>query len=140
MLIKTNDGKVENVPLLNSDGSYNVSKENYTVPQGEEGLYHVLQEQKQFSADTGKRLSRPVVQKYGKKEFETIVERQLRLQKFTMIILHEPSEVAVATPATATPVQQNNAEVDALRSELAKMKEEMAALIAAAQKPSRRKK
>lgn len=123
MLVRTDAG-TQDVPLINAiTGEYNVNAGNYIVPAGEEHLYHVLQEQQRFNAETGKRLSKPFVQKYGKKEFETIVQRQLRLQNITMVVLHEPVKVEKKAEVKA-PVQ----DVKALRGELAALKEELAAL------------
>ena len=64
----------------------------YQVPKGEENMYHCVIEQKQFDASTGQRLSRPVVQKFGKKLFETFGMHQLKQQGYTIIILHNPND------------------------------------------------
>lgn len=122
MLVKTENG-TQDVPLINAmTGDYNVNAGNYIVPAGEENLYHLIQEQKKFHQETGKRLSKPVIQKYGKKEYETIVQRQLRLQGYQVVVLHEP--VKVERAAAKAPVQ----EVKSLRDELAALKEELAAM------------
>ena len=129
MLVRTENG-TQDVPLINAmTGEYNVNAGNYIVPAGEEHLYHVLQEQKKFNAETGKRMSKPFVQKYGKKEYETIVQRQLRLQNTTVVMLHEP--VIVENKATAQP-QAQTGEVLTLKNELAALKAEMAAMKAKA--------
>ena len=65
----------------------------YQVPKGEENMYHCVIEQKQFDASTGQRLSRPVVQKFGKKFFETFGMHQLKQQGYTITILHNPNDV-----------------------------------------------
>lgn len=70
----------------------NLTADNYVVPQGEERLYHAVIEVVQFDQKTGKRLSRPRVQKFGKKTFESIVERSLRKQGYTLTILHDPNK------------------------------------------------
>ena len=64
----------------------------YQVPKGEETMYHCVIEQKQFDASTGQRLSRPVVQKFGKKFFETFGMHQLKQQGYTITILHNPND------------------------------------------------
>lgn len=69
-----------------------ITPENYVVPQGEEHLYHVLQEIKQFDKNTGKRLSIPCVQMYGKKGFEATIKHNLKEQGYTIDILHDPNE------------------------------------------------
>lgn len=72
----------------------------YQVPKGEENMYHCVIEQKQFDASTGQRLSRPVVQKFGKKFFETFGMHQLKQQGYAITILHNPNdEQATAEPA-----------------------------------------
>lgn len=63
----------------------------YQVPKGEENMYHCVIEQKQFDASTGQRLSRPVIQKFGKKFFETFGMHQLKQQGYTITILHNPN-------------------------------------------------
>ena len=133
MLVRTENG-TQDVPLINAlTGEYNVNAGNYIVPAGEENLYHVLQEQKKFNAETGKRMSKPFVQKYGKKEYETIVQRQLRLQNTTVVVLHEPVKVN-ATTAPKAPAQ----EVNNLRDELAAVKAELAAMKAKKAAPKKK--
>ncbi len=50
-----------------------LTAENYIVPKGEEKSYHAVIEVVQFDPKTGKRISKPRVQKFGKKMFETSV-------------------------------------------------------------------
>lgn len=69
-----------------------LTPENYIVPKGEERFYHAVIEVKQFDPKTGKRISRPRVQKFGKKMFETIVNESLRKQGYEIVILHDPNE------------------------------------------------
>ena len=133
MLVKTQDG-THDVPMINAlTGEYNVNAGNYIVPAGEEALYHVIQEQKKFNAETGKRLSKPIIQKYGKKEYETIVQRQLRLQGFQVVVLHEPviSEKKSAAPKTE--------DVSTLRNELAALRAELAVMKAKKPAPPKKK-
>ena len=86
----------------------------YQAPKGEENMYHCVIEQKQFDASTGQRLSHPVVQKFGKKFFETFGMHQLKQQGYTIIILHNPNdEQAAAEPekdeqAAAEPEKKKN--------------------------------
>ena len=114
-------------------GEYNVNAGNYIVPAGEEALYHVIQEQKKFNAETGKRLSKPIIQKYGKKEYESIVQRQLRLQGFQVVVLYEPVIKDKKSAATT-----KTSEVSALRDELAALKAELAAMRAKEPTPPRK--
>ena len=68
-----------------------LTAENYVVPNGEEKDYHAVIEVTQFDPKTGKRLSKPRVQKFGKKIFETHVAESLRKQGYTVTILHDPN-------------------------------------------------
>lgn len=79
----TKDGRDTPIEKLTPD--------NYIVPKGEERFYHAVIEVKQFDQKTGKRISRPRVQKFGKKMFETIVNESLRKQGYEIIILHDPN-------------------------------------------------
>ncbi len=69
-----------------------LTPENYIVPKGEEKDYHAVIEVKQFDPKTGKRLSKPRVQKFGKKIFETSVRDSLRKQGYDVLILHDPND------------------------------------------------
>ena len=69
-----------------------LTPQNYIVPKGEEMSYHCVIEVTQFDPKTGKRLSVPWGQKFGKKMFETNVRDTLRKQGFTVTILHNPTE------------------------------------------------
>lgn len=68
-----------------------LTAENYIVPSGEEKDYHAVIEVVQYDSKTGKRLSRPRVQKFGKKIFEAHVADSLRKQGYTVTILHDPN-------------------------------------------------
>lgn len=74
---------------------------NYKVPKGEEGFYHVQIERKRYDETTGKHLSRPYVQKFGRKEYELYIKDSLDRQGYTQLILHDPSEKETAENATA---------------------------------------
>ena len=80
----TKDGK--DVDILAIDAA------NYKVPTGEEHLYHVKIEVKKFNADNGKRLSKPRIQIFGAKEYETTVKNDLIRQGYTLEVLHNPTE------------------------------------------------
>lgn len=81
--MRTKDGRDTPIEKLTAD--------NYIVPKGEERYYHALIEVVQFDKKTGDRLSKPRVQKFGKKIFETHVQDSLRKQGFTVTILHDPN-------------------------------------------------
>ena len=68
-----------------------LTPDNYIVPKGEERYYHAVIEVVQYDQKTGKRLSKPRVQKFGKKLFETSVLASLRKQGYTITILHNPN-------------------------------------------------
>lgn len=68
-----------------------LTPENYIVPKGEEKDYHAVIEVKQFDPKTGKRLSKPRVQKFGRKMFENHVHASLRKQGYDILILHDPN-------------------------------------------------
>lgn len=68
-----------------------VTPENYIVPRGEEGTYHCCIEQKQFDQRSGKRLSKPRIQKFDAKMYPSIV-RNLRQQGWDIVVLHDPTD------------------------------------------------
>lgn len=67
-----------------------VNAQNYIVPENERHIYHVKQEIKSYDPKNGRKISVPVVQKYGAKTF-TQIERQLRLQGWELEILYNPT-------------------------------------------------
>ena len=83
MRVKNGTG-TKDVPILE------VTAANYIVPQGEENTYHCRIEQVQFSQSTGKRLSRPMIQKFDAKMFQS-VRRLLKQQGWTIDILYDPT-------------------------------------------------
>lgn len=93
-----------------------LTAENYIVPKGEEQIYHAVIEVVQFDQKTGKRISKPRVQKFGKKQFETSVLASLRKQGYTITILHDPN--------TWIAQQKANAEKAKAEAEQAKAKAE----------------
>ena len=80
----TKDGRDTPIEKLTPD--------NYLVPKGEEQSYHAIIEVVQYDPKTGKKLSRPRIQKFGKKQFETNVLASLRKQGYTITILHDPNQ------------------------------------------------
>ena len=68
-----------------------VTAANYIVPRGEEDTYHCRIEQKQFDQRTGKRLSRPRIQKFVAKMYPAIA-RNLRQQGWDIDVLYDPTE------------------------------------------------
>ena len=79
----TKDGRDTPIEKLTPD--------NYIVPKGEERSYHAVIEVVQYDPKTGQKLSKPRVQKFGKKQFEASVKNSLRKQGYTITILHDPN-------------------------------------------------
>ena len=90
-----------------------LTAENYIVPKGEEKDYHAVIEVVQFDPKTGKRISRPRVQKFGKKIFEAHVLNSLRKQGYTVTILHDPN---VWLKEQAAKAEQAKAEAEAAKA------------------------
>lgn len=90
-----------------------LTPENYIVPKGEERFYHVVIEVEQFDQKTGKRLSRPRVQKFGKKMFEAHILASLRKQGYKVTILHNPNEWLKDCQAKAAQAAKEQAEAKA---------------------------
>ena len=93
-----------------------ITSENYVVPRGEEHVYHVKIEVKQFNSKTGERISRPRIQKFGMKTWESSVRDSLRKQGYTMEILHDPN----------TWIAENRAQIESHKAQ--KRESEKAAL------------
>ena len=93
-----------------------ITSENYVVPRGEEMVYHVKIEVKQFNSKTGEKVSRPRIQKFGMKTWESSVRDSLRKQGYTMDILHDPN----------TWIAENRAQIESLKAQ--KRESEKAAL------------
>lgn len=68
-----------------------LTAENYLVPKGEEKDYHCVIEVVQYDSKTGKKLSKPRLQKFGKKTFERGVLANLKKQGYEVKILHNPT-------------------------------------------------
>ena len=84
MRVKFGDG-TKDVPLTE------VTTENYIVPKGEESLYHVVQELKQFDQKTGRRLSRPILQKYDVKVWQK-QKKALASWGYDLVVVHGPAD------------------------------------------------
>ena len=125
MLIKTEEGKTKDFGLID------VTAENFICPKGEERYYHCRIEVRKFDAETGTRLSKPRIQVFGKKFFETFGLHNLRKQGYTVDILHNPNEwekenrallaqieAEKAAKAKETAEEAKKAEREALKNEL----------------------
>ena len=102
----TKDGRDTPIEKLTAD--------NYIVPKGEEKDYHVVIEVVQFDQKTGKRISQPRVQKFGKKIFEAHVLNSLRKQGYTVTILHDPN---VWVKEQAAKAEQAKAEAEQAKAQ-----------------------
>lgn len=127
MYVKTaTEGKTKDVAITD------VTPENYIVPSNEQHLYHCIIEVRKFDSETGKRLSVPRIQKFGKKSFENGISDALKKQGYTITVLHAPNEYVKAQAegkAARTAAQQKAAEEKAAADAKAKAKaEEKAAL------------
>ena len=80
------EGKTKDVNVTD------VTPENYIVPDNEKHLYHAVIEIRKFDSETGKRLSIPRIQKFGKKAFENGVADNLKKQGYSVTMLHDPNE------------------------------------------------
>ena len=91
MQVKTaTEGKTKDVAITD------VTPENYIVPSNEQHLYHCVIEVRKFDSETGKRLSVPRIQKFGKKSFENGILDALKKQGYTITVLHDPNEYVKA--------------------------------------------
>lgn len=120
MRVKFGNNGTKDVPILE------VTAENYIVPAGEENTYHCRIEQVQFSPSTGRRLSKPLIQKFDAKMFP-MVQRNLRQQGWTIDILYNPTEYLKAEEEKkqmtreqrkAVEEQRKQKERDALKAEI----------------------
>ena len=104
----TKDGRDTPIEKLTAD--------NYIVPKGEEKDYHAIIEVVQYDPKTGVKLSKPRVQKFGRKTFENHVQASLRKQGYAVTILHDPNqwlkEQAVKAAAKAKADAEAKAKAD----------------------------
>ena len=101
----TKDGR--DTPILK------LTPDNYIVPKGEEKAYHVVIEVRQFDQKTGARISKPRVQKFGKKAYENGIAESLRKQGYDLLVLHDPNEWLRAHNEEAAARAKAKAEADA---------------------------
>ena len=108
-----------------------LTAENYVVPKGEERFYHVVLEVRQFDQKTGARISRPRVQKFGKKMFEAHIHASLVKQGYSITVLHDPNEWLKEHQAKAERAAKEAAEAKA-KAEQEKFDAAVAAAVAKA--------
>lgn len=129
MRVKVNEGKTKDVAITD------VTPENYIVPSNEQHLYHCVIEVRKFDSETGKRLSVPRIQKFGKKSFENGILDALKKQGYTVTVLHDPNEYVKAQAeekAAADAKAKAEAEAKAKAEEKAELKAEILAELKAA--------
>lgn len=107
MLVKVSEGKTKDVAIIN------VTPENYIVPDNEKHLYHCVIEIKKFDSETGKRLSIPRIQKFGKKGYENSIAEHLKKQGYTITVLHDPNEYMKAKAEADEKAKAEKAKADA---------------------------
>ena len=121
MRVKVSEGKTKDVAIID------VTPENYIVPDNEKHLYHCVIEFLNFDNETGKRLSIPRIQKFGKKGYENSIADNLKKQGYTITVLHDPNEYVKAQAeekAARTAAQQKAAEEKAAADAKAKAEAE----------------
>lgn len=118
------NGGIKDVPLSE------VTEANYIVPQREERHWHVLQEKVEFDRNTGKRLSRPALQKYDTKSYPATL-KYLKDAGYTITVLHDPVKWAQQHAAAKAQAEaqrkaaQQAAAAAKQRAELKAMKEQL---------------
>lgn len=131
MQMRTEEGQIKDVNILD------VTPENFIVPKGEEDCYHCRIEVKKFNKDTGERISKPRMQVFGKKFFESFGLHNLRKQGFTVDVMHDPNKWLQENEAKLEAEKQKKAEAgakakaEAAEAEKKAMKEAMKAEILA---------
>lgn len=129
--MRTEEGQIKDVNILD------VTPENFIVPKGEEDCYHCRIEVKKFNQDTGERISKPRMQVFGKKFFESFGLHNLRKQGFTVDVMHDPNKWLQENEAELEAEKQKKAEAgakakaEAAEAEKKAMKEAMKAEILA---------
>ena len=111
-------------------GLLEVTKDNFICPENERHLYHCRIEVRKFNAETGERLSKPRMQVFGKKFFETFGLHNLRKQGYTVDVLYDPNEYLKETAGKLEEIKRKRAE-EAKAAEREALKEEILAELAA---------
>ena len=116
MIVKFKES-VKDVPVTQ------VTPENYIVPEKEKHVYHTIIEVKKFHAETGERLSKPRVQKFGAKSFRSILNG-LKRQGYTVTVLYDPTEYNIKNKQALNSNKHSAKESE----EIKRLKEELEAL------------
>lgn len=121
MLVKTGkEGKLKDVSLLE------VTPENFIVPQGQESSYHCRIEVVKFNSETGERISKPRLQVFGRKFFESFGLHNLKKMGYKVDILHDPKKWEAENSAKIEQKKKELAEA-AKQAEKEKLKAEILA-------------
>lgn len=121
MLVKTEEeGKLKDVSLLE------VTPENFIVPTGQEGSYHCRIEVVKFNSETGERISKPRLQVFGRKFFESFGLHNLKKMGYKVDILHDPKKWEAENSAKIEQKKKELAEA-AKQAEKEKLKAEILA-------------
>lgn len=114
MLVKTTEGMKDVKIQKPNSKDYNVTPENYIVPEGEENRFHVILEIMKFNAESGERVSKARIQKFGAKAFKSGgIAENLKKQGYTITILHDPKEFAEENERKASEKRSENAQKSA---------------------------
>lgn len=105
MDIKLEDGNVKDVEVTE------VTAQNYIVPENEKHLFHVKIEQKAFNQNTGARLSKPRVQKFGAKMFRRCLN-DLQRQGYSVEMLYNPTEYLATLEKEKISIQKSIAKAE----------------------------
>lgn len=90
----------------------NLTADQYIVPKGEERLYHCVIEVTNFDRKTGKRLSKPRIQKFGRKMFDAHIYHSLTQQGYDVKILHDPTKWIAEHKAEVAAIRKAKAEAE----------------------------
>ena len=90
----------------------NLTADQYIVPKGEERLYHCVIEVTNFDRKTGKRLSKPRIQKFGRKMFDAHIYHSLTQQGYDVKILHDPTKWIAEHKAAVAASKKAKAEAE----------------------------
>lgn len=116
----------KDVPILE------VTPGNYIVPKGEENTFHCRIEQKQFNPRNGKRISKPLIQKFEAKMYPATA-RNLKMQGWEIEVLYDPTEFLQEQEAKRreknemTYKQRQEAEAERKKAERDALKDEILA-------------
>lgn len=125
-----------------------MTADEYICPPGQELLFHVKLENKHFDSKTGERTSKPRIQKFGRKAFNSMLYPSLLRLGYTVEILHDPE---VWIKQNGDPFRKDKKkparpaiDIEKLKAELreelkAELREELKAEVASTKKPKKAK-